>query len=82
MKKEQNKINQLATLEALHKEAYETKVEVETNNYGEIEVWNWIDCQYQNAEQESNDIVRHIESALCDESKELGAFFLKAGFNY
>ena len=49
--------------------------------FGRIEVWNYIECQRQNAEAEGNDFVGHIRCALSDEwNSPIGKFFTRKGF--
>jgi hypothetical protein len=48
---------------------------------GKIEVWNYIECQRQNAESEGNDFEGHIRCALSDDcNSPLGKFFTRKGF--
>lgn len=48
---------------------------------GKIEVWNYIECQRQNAEEEGNDFVGHIRCALSDDwNSPIGKFFRSKGF--
>ena len=54
----------------------------QTDGFGKIEVWNYIECQRQNAEQDGNDFERHIRCALSDEkwNSPIGKFFTRKGF--
>ena len=48
---------------------------------GRIEVWNYIDCQRETAQQEGNDFVGHIRCSLSDEwNSPIGKFFTRKGF--
>ena len=48
---------------------------------GKIEVWNFIECQRQNAEEEGNDFESHIRCALSDDwNSPIGKFFTRKGF--
>ena len=55
---------------------------IETLNFGKIEVWNFIECGRQSAEQDGNDEVEAMECRLSDEYSEVGAFFRKHGFTF
>jgi len=65
--------------------AHDTKWEValESVTWGtKVEVWNLVACWIQNAESDKNDIIAHVECALCDESAEIGKYFRALGFNF
>lgn len=48
---------------------------------GKIEVWNFIECQRQSAEEEGNDFESHIRCALSDDwNSPIGKFFTRKGF--
>jgi hypothetical protein len=68
-------------LQALYQGEHHTVI-LNSITWGEIEVWNFIECNRQNAEDSKGDEVAHMECALCDESKEVGEFFRKHGFNF
>jgi hypothetical protein len=53
----------------------------QTDGFGKIEVWNFIECHRQNAEQDGNDLVCHIRCALSDEwNSPIAKFFIRKGF--
>lgn len=73
----------MTQLDALnHIGSLDNTLEVSSNSRGTIEVWNLILCWSQDAEQEGNDLVRHIECALCDESAEVQEHFISQGFEF
>ena len=53
---------------------------IDTLGFGKIEVWNYIECNRQNAESEGNDFEGHIRCALSDETEEAKKFFRRKGF--
>jgi hypothetical protein len=53
---------------------------IDTLGFGKIEVWNYIECQRQNAEQDGNEFECHIRCALSDETEEARKFFTRKGF--
>ena len=73
-------MNQLDTLNRLS--SIDNEVEVATDSHGTIEVWNLLLCWSQDADQEGNDLVRHVECALCVESKEVQDYFISEGFEF
>lgn len=56
--------------------------QINTLGYGDIAIWNLITCWEQNAESDKNDIIAHIECALCDETEEAQEFFRSKGFTF
>ena len=53
----------------------------QTDGFGRIEVWNYIECNRQNAESDGNDFESHIRSCLSDEwNSPIGKFFTRKGF--
>jgi hypothetical protein len=53
----------------------------QTDGFGKIEVWNYIECNRQNAESDGNDFEGHIRSCLSDEwDSPIGKFFTRKGF--
>ena len=73
-------MTQLDTLNRLS--SFDNNLEVASNSRGTVEMWNLICCWTQDAEQEGNDLVRHIECALCDESNEVQEYFMSQGFEF
>tara|TARA_R110001632_G_scaffold218110_1_gene347094 strand:- start:317 stop:538 length:222 start_codon:yes stop_codon:yes gene_type:complete len=73
-------MTQLETLNRLG--SFDNNLEVASNSRGTVEMWNLILCWTQDAEQEGNDLVRHIECALCDESANVQEYFISQGFEF
>ncbi len=77
----------LAKLEQLYQKdlrASETGKSRKLNSFshGEVEVWNYIECQRQNAEIDGNDLLAHFECGLASESDDVCKFFLAHGFQF
>ena len=79
------KLSQLEILNKIYDQDYKAsdsgKSKWFETQLGKIEVWNFIECQRQNAESEGNDFVGHIRCALSDEwDSPIGKFFRSKGF--
>lgn len=79
------KLSQLEILNKIYDQDYKASDSrksnwFETFGFGKIEVWNYIECQRQNAESEGNDFEGHIRCALSDERPEIVKFFRRKGF--
>ena len=65
----------------IYDEAEKSGVRFQSIAYGEIEAWNYILCQFQNAgmENDSDNALAYLESALCYESDEVVVYFKARG---
>ena len=62
--------------------AIDNTAEVASNSHGDIEVWNLVLCWSQDADQEGNDLVRHLQYAIAAESDEVQEYFTSQGFEF
>lgn len=63
-------------------ESEQAEVVLESLNYGNVEVWNYILCYRQNAESDGNDLIAHVECALSCDNESVQSFFRKHGFSF
>ena len=73
-------MNQLDILNRLG--SLDNKLEVASNSHGDIEGWNLVLCWSQDADQEGNDLVRHLQFAIAVESDEVQEYFTSQGFEF
>lgn len=78
------KKTQLEILNAIYDQDYKASDSQKSKWFdtglGRIEVWNYIECNRQNAESEGCDFECYIRCALSDERPEIVKFFTRKGF--
>ena len=72
--------NQLDTISYLSR--LDNTYELASNSHGMIEVWNLILCWSQDADQEGNELVRHVEFAVAAEGDSVQEYFKLHGFKF
>lgn len=81
MNKPLTKSEKTELLQKISREATDCTV-LSSDSWENVEVWNLVPCWIQNAEMDGNDLITHVECALCDESPEVGKYFRAIGFNF
>lgn len=56
--------------------------ELDSASYGKVEAWNLATCWIQNAEHDKTPLADYVKCQLCEESKQVGAYFRAAGINF
>ena len=73
-------MTQLETLNYLSR--LDNTSELASNSHGMVEVWNLILCWSQDADQEGNELGRHVEFAVAAESDSVQEYFKLHGFKF
>tara|TARA_R110002074_G_scaffold109647_1_gene236361 strand:+ start:110 stop:355 length:246 start_codon:yes stop_codon:yes gene_type:complete len=77
---EKHNMTQLETLTRLS--SFDNELELESNRGRSYELRSLIGIWTDDAEQEGNDLIGHVECALCYESDEVQKYFKSQGFEF